>query len=110
VLAAEMRSSGVPPFDLIFIDADKVSTAEYFQWGLKLAHPGSVIVADNVVRNGAVIDSSNTDEGVVGIRRFNEVLSRENRVIATAVQTVGSKGYDGFAVAFVLEPNQSRIA
>jgi predicted O-methyltransferase YrrM len=90
------------PFDLIFIDADKASTAEYFQWALKLARPGSLIIADNVVRNGAVIDANSDDAGVKGVRRFNEILAAEKRVSATAIQTVGSKGYDGFAIALVI--------
>jgi predicted O-methyltransferase YrrM len=90
------------PFDLIFIDADKESIADYFQWALKLSRPGSVIIADNVVRKGAVVDAASADTAVQGVRRFNEVLSAERRVSATAIQTVGSKGYDGFAIAVVL--------
>jgi predicted O-methyltransferase YrrM len=90
------------PFDLVFIDADKPATAEYFQWSLRLARRGSVIVVDNVVRGGAVIDAASADESVQGVRRFNAMLAGEKRVSATAVQTVGSKGYDGFAVAVVI--------
>ena len=89
------------PFDVVFIDADKVSTPEYFQWALRLTKAGSVIVVDNVVREGDVINP-NGDASVQGIRRFNEMLAGEPRVTATAIQTVGSKGYDGFAVALVL--------
>jgi predicted O-methyltransferase YrrM len=89
------------PFDLIFIDADKPSNTDYFGWGLKLSRPGSVIIVDNVVRNGGVIDPSNTDANVQGVRRFNEVLATETRVSATEIQTVGVKGYDGFALAVV---------
>jgi predicted O-methyltransferase YrrM len=89
------------PFDLIFIDADKVNTAPYFTWGLKLSRIGSIIIVDNVVRDGAIVDASSTDEGVMGVRRFNELLKLEKRVDATAIQTVGSKGYDGFAIAVV---------
>jgi predicted O-methyltransferase YrrM len=89
------------PFDLIFIDADKPSTADYFARALKLSRVGSVIVVDNVVRKGAVIDAASADPAVQGIRRFNEILAREKRVSATALQTVGSKGHDGFAVALV---------
>jgi len=96
-LAAEGRG----PFDLIFIDADKQSTAEYFSWALRLARRGSLIVVDNVVRNGAVADADSTDPSIQGIRRFNDVLAAEGRVSATAIQTVGSKGYDGFALALV---------
>lgn len=99
-LAAENRG----PFDLIFIDADKPSYTEYLQWALKLSRRGTVIVADNVVRKGAVADASTSDPLVQGIRRFNERLATETRVSATAVQTVGSKGYDGFALILVEEP------
>ena len=96
-LAAEGRG----PFDLIFIDADKPSTPEYFAWALKLSRRGSLIIVDNVVRNGAVVDASSGDPSVQGVRRFNELLAAEPRVSATAVQTVGSKGYDGFVIALV---------
>jgi predicted O-methyltransferase YrrM len=89
------------PFDLIFIDADKPSTPDYFKWALKLSKPGSVIVVDNVIRKGAVADPRTNDENVRGIRRFNDLLEKETRVDATALQTVGSKGYDGFAIAVV---------
>jgi predicted O-methyltransferase YrrM len=91
------------PFDLIFIDADKPSTADYFQWSLKLSRLGTVIVVDNVVRTGKVIDAGTSDPTIQGIRRFNEMLAREKRVLATAIQTVGSKGYDGFAIAVVTD-------
>ena len=97
-LAAEKSE----PFDLVFIDADKVSTAEYFAWALRLARVGSVIIVDNVVRKGAVADAGSTDAAVQGIRRFNAALAAEPRVSATEVQTVGSKGHDGFALALVI--------
>lgn len=97
-LAAEGRG----PFDFIFIDADKQSTADYFAWSLKLSQRGSVIVVDNVVRKGAVTDEANADPRVQGMRRFFETLAAEKRVSATVIQTVGSKGYDGFALAFVM--------
>ena len=90
------------PFDLSFIDADKQNNAEYFRWALKLSRPGSLIVVDNVVRDGKVIDSRSRDASVQGVRRLNELIAAEKRVSATAVQTVGAKGYDGFAVALVL--------
>ena len=90
------------PFDLSFIDADKSSNAEYFSWALKLSRPGSLIVVDNVVREGNVIDAKSKDVSVQGVRRLNELIAKEPRVSATAIQTVGSKGYDGFAVALVL--------
>ena len=96
-LAAEKRE----PFDFIFIDADKTGYPEYFTWALKLSRPGSVIIADNVVRKGAVIDGGSSDADVQGVRRFYELVAREPRVSATAIQTVGSKGYDGFALAVV---------
>lgn len=92
------------PFDLIFIDADKPSVPEYFQWALRLSKPGSLIVVDNVVRDGAVIDPSNTDPSVLGIRRLNDMLTSETRVSATTIQTVGSKGHDGFTIALVNDP------
>ncbi|MGF2036787.1 MAG: O-methyltransferase [Nostoc sp. CmiVER01] len=88
-------------FDLIFIDADKPNNPDYFRWALKLSRCGSLIIADNVVRNGAVIDATSSDPSVQGVRRFNELLASEPRVCATAIQTVGSKGYDGFAIAIV---------
>ena len=89
------------PFDLIFIDADKVSTADYFQWALKLARVGSLIVVDNVIRKGEVANATTDDPAVKGMRRFVEMAAAEPRVIATAIQTVGGKGYDGFSIALV---------
>jgi predicted O-methyltransferase YrrM len=89
------------PFDLIFIDADKPGNADYFAWALKLARVGSLIIVDNVVRNGGVIDPAG-DENVQGARRLYDAMAKEPRVSATAVQTVGSKGYDGFAIAVVI--------
>jgi len=90
------------PFDLIFIDADKTGYPEYFQWAMKLSRRGSVIIADNVVRKGEIVDAASGDANVQGARRFYEMVAREPRVSATAIQTVGSKGYDGFAMAVVL--------
>jgi len=97
-LAAEVRE----PFDLVFIDADKQNNPEYFQRALELAHSGSLIVVDNAVRGGAIIDAASRDPDVQGTRRVYQVMSAEKRVTATAIQTVGSKGYDGFAIARVL--------
>lgn len=97
----QLAAEGAGPFDLVFIDADKPSTVDYFQWALKLTRPGSVIVVDNVIRDGKVIDATSPDPSVQGIRRFNDLLAKEQRVSATAIQTVGSKGYDGFAIARV---------
>ena len=97
----QLEREGRGLFDLVFIDADKVSTPDYFSWALRLTRRGSVIIVDNVVRKGAVTDVNSTDASVQGIRRFNEMLAAERRVDATAIQTVGSKGYDGFAIALV---------
>jgi predicted O-methyltransferase YrrM len=98
---SKLAIEGRTPFDLIFIDADKPSTADYFAWALKLSRQGSVIVVDNVTRKGGVIDPDSTDANVLGMRRFLEALAAERRVSATAIQTVGGKGYDGFAIALV---------
>ena len=89
------------PFDLIFIDADKTGYPEYFQWAMKLTRRGSVIIADNVVRKGEIVNAASGDANVQGARRFYEMVAREPRVSATAIQTVGSKGYDGFAMIVV---------
>ena len=91
----------VEPFDLVFIDADKERSVEYFDAALALSHPGTVIVVDNVVREGAIIDAQSTDANVQGMRRLTEHVARERRVSVTAIQTVGSKGYDGFILAVV---------
>jgi predicted O-methyltransferase YrrM len=91
------------PFDLIFIDADKSAMTDYLNWSLKLSHPGTVIIGDNVVRDGKVLDAASSDPSVQGIRRFYEMLSAEKRISATAIQMVGAKGYDGFAVGVVQE-------
>jgi predicted O-methyltransferase YrrM len=89
------------PFDLIFIDADKPNNPRYFAFALELSRPGTLIVADNVVREGAVARKDSRDPSVLGIRRYNELVAAEPRVTATAIQTVGSKGYDGLAIALV---------
>jgi predicted O-methyltransferase YrrM len=90
------------PFDFIFIDADKTAYADYFRWAFKLSRPGTLIVADNVVRDGAVADANSADANVQGVRRFHELVAAEPRVSATVIQTVGSKGYDGLALVLVL--------
>jgi predicted O-methyltransferase YrrM len=92
---------GGGPFDLTFIDADKPGYPAYLPWAVKLARPGSLIVADNVVRKGAVTDASSSDANVQGVRRFTELLAAEGRLSATVLQTVGTKGYDGMVVALV---------
>ena len=97
VLAAEKRE----PFDFVFIDADKPSNADYFEWAMKLSRRGTIIVVDNVVRDGKVTEAGSDDAGVKGARRVLEMMGREKRVEATAIQTVGAKGYDGFALALV---------
>jgi predicted O-methyltransferase YrrM len=89
------------PFDLVFLDADKEHNADYLRWALELSRPGTVIVADNVVRGGAVADPGSQDPSTRGVRRFTEALAADPRVSATAIQTVGSKGWDGFAIALV---------
>jgi len=104
----QLAAGGAGPFDLIFIDADKSGYAEYFAWALQLAHAGTLIIADNVVRKGAVVDAASTDTAVQGVRRFNAALAAEDRVVATVVQTVGEKGYDGLALALVLADRQPR--
>ena len=89
------------PFDFIFIDADKPGNPQYLDWALKLSRPGTVIVLDNVVRNGAVVDAGSADRNVQGVRAAFDMFAAESRLRATALQTVGSKGYDGFAIAIV---------
>lgn len=96
-----LAREGAGPFDLVFIDADKPSNPDYLEWALELTRPGSVIVGDNVVREGAVTDPASTDPRVQGVRRFTELIAAHPRLTATTVQTVGSKGYDGFTLALV---------
>lgn len=96
-----LEKEGCAPFDFIFIDADKHNYPEYLAWSVRLAQPGTLIVADNVVRDGAILDGNAQDENVRGIQRFYEALAAEPRVSASVLQTVGRKGYDGFAVAVV---------
>ena len=96
-LSAERRG----PFDLIFIDADKPNIPTYFEWALKLSRPGTLIVVDNVVRSGAVIDADSSDPSVQGVRRFIELLGAESGASGTVIQTVGIKGYDGLAIVLV---------
>jgi predicted O-methyltransferase YrrM len=95
-------------FDFIFIDADKESTTEYFKQALRLSRQGTLIVVDNVIRDGAVIEPAHPDSRVQGIRRFNEYLAGENRVSATQIQTVGSKHYDGLCFALVIAEEAAR--
>ncbi len=97
----KLVAEGCGPFDLIFVDADKPNYPNYLPWVLKLSRKGTLIIADNIVRKGAVADAASADPLVQGVRRFNDLLAAEPRVSATAIQTVGSKGYDGFALALV---------
>lgn len=96
-----LEEEGAGPFDLVFIDADKVNTPDYFAWALDRTRPGGLIVADNVVRDGSLRDASDPDEATRAQRRLHEVLGDEPRVSATTIQTVGVKGYDGFLLALV---------
>jgi predicted O-methyltransferase YrrM len=98
---AQLEREGAERFDFIFIDADKPNNPAYFGWALKLARPGTVIVVDNVVRDGEIVDAGNKDPAIQGTRRLFEVMAAEPRVTATALQVVGGKGYDGFAMALV---------
>jgi len=100
--ALDTLASVQGPLDLTFIDADKQNNAEYFRRALELSRPGALIVVDNVVREGKVLDARSRDASVQGVRKLNELLTSEKSVSATAIQTVGSKGYDGFTVALVL--------
>jgi predicted O-methyltransferase YrrM len=99
----QLAADGHGPFDLVFIDADKPSNPDYFAWALRLSRRGSLIIVDNVVRGGAVIDAASADASVQGVRRLNQLIAAEPRVTATAIQTVGSKGYDGLALALVID-------
>jgi predicted O-methyltransferase YrrM len=98
----QLAGEGLAPFDLVFIDANKPGYTDYFAWAVKLGRPGTLIIADNVVRRGRVLDPENEDENVQGIRRFNESVKADPRVSVTEIQTVGSKGYDGFMLAVVI--------
>jgi predicted O-methyltransferase YrrM len=98
---AALIAEGPEPFDMVFIDADKQSTPEYFTAALELSRPGGVIVVDNVVRGGALLDAHGQDPGAQGMRRFHELISGDARVSATTIQTVGGKGYDGLSVALI---------
>lgn len=107
----ELHAEGAGPFDLIFIDADKGNYPGYLEWSLKLSRPGSVIVGDNVVRAGVIVDPDGYDPrlgegGVQQVRRFYDLLAAETRVESTVLQTVGAKGHDGFALALVLGDGQ----
>jgi predicted O-methyltransferase YrrM len=97
----QLSAERLGPFDLIFIDADKPNIPAYFEWSLKLSRPGTLIIVDNVVRGGAVTDANSSDPSVQGVRRFVELLGAQSVASGTAIQTVGIKGYDGFAIVLV---------
>jgi predicted O-methyltransferase YrrM len=101
-LLPEVEKRNEAPFDLSFIDADKVSIPAYFESALRMSRSGSLILVDNVVRDGAVIDESSTDPSVQGVRRMNDMIAASTKVSATTLQTVGIKGYDGLAIALVI--------
>jgi predicted O-methyltransferase YrrM len=98
---ARLADEGAAPFDLVFVDADKPNNPHYLEWALRLTRPGSLIIVDNVIRSGAILDADSDSPAVQGTRRFLELLAEHPRLDATAVQTVGSKGYDGFSLARV---------
>lgn len=97
----QLAKDGAGPFCLTFIDADKFNIPSYFDWAVKLSRPGSMIIVDNVVRQGTLIDAGSTDENVIGVRRLHEQLSQDSRVTAVTLQTVGVKGHDGLTIALV---------
>jgi predicted O-methyltransferase YrrM len=98
-----IEKEGVAPFDFIFIDADKPNNPGYLEWAVKLSRPGTLIIIDNVVRDGAISDSASTDPTILGTRKMFDLMSRDACLSSTALQTVGSKGYDGFALAIVTD-------
>ena len=97
----KLEAERLGPFDFVFVNADKTNNAAYLEWALHLVRPGTVIVVDNVVREGGVVEAASRDPDVVGVRRMFELMAREPRLSATAIQTVGAKGWDGFALAVV---------
>ena len=97
----KIEAEGLGPFDVVFIDADKTNNAAYLEWALRLSRPGTAIVVDNVVRQGEVVDATSRDPDVIGVRRMFDLMAHEPRLSATAIQTVGAKGWDGFALAIV---------
>ena len=98
---AQLHAEHAQPFDFIFIDADKPNNPTYLDWALKFSHPGTLIVVDNVIRDGKIADASSTEPAITGTRTMFEMLAANPRLKSTALQTVGSKGYDGFAIALV---------
>jgi predicted O-methyltransferase YrrM len=101
-LLPQLAAEKIGPFDFSFIDADKENNPVYFEWAVKLSRPGSMILVDNVARGGAVADAASRDSDVLGVRRLADMVANDPRVRATAIQTVGVKGYDGFLLAQVV--------
>lgn len=97
----KMKVEEEGPFDFIFIDADKPNNPSYLKYALQLSHPGTVIIGDNVIREGEIINHHSTDPRIHGVRQFYDILSNEKQISATAIQTVGRKGYDGFVIGIV---------
>jgi predicted O-methyltransferase YrrM len=97
----QIEAEGIAPFDMIFIDADKTPYTEYFEWALRLSRPGTLIVADNVIREGKVLDPNSPDDMVQGVQRFNNMLAKTTSVTAIIIQTIGAKDHDGMAIAVV---------
>jgi predicted O-methyltransferase YrrM len=102
---AKLEEENAGPFDLVFLDADKPNNPKYLDWAVRLSRPGTLIIGDNVIRDGAIVEKENSDPRVIGTRAFLEKLGNDPRLDATAIQTVGSKGYDGFALAVVKSPD-----
>jgi predicted O-methyltransferase YrrM len=103
----ELEQERREPFDVVFIDADKASSPDYFQWAVRLSRPGTVVIVDNAIRRGTVLDAQSSDPDVIGTRKVIELMGSDPRVSATVIQTVGSKGYDGFGLAMVNDPAAS---
>jgi predicted O-methyltransferase YrrM len=103
----QLEAEGGEPFDLVFIDADKVNSPDYFRWAVRLGHPGTVVIVDNAIRRGSVLDAQTSDPDVAGTRAVIELMGTDPHVSATVIQTVGSKGYDGFGLAVVKDPAAS---
>jgi predicted O-methyltransferase YrrM len=97
----QIADAHAEPFDFVFIDADKANIPEYFRWALRLSRSGSMIVIDNVIREGRIVDANSRDPNIRGVRQLHELLKNEPRVSATSIQTVGAKGYDGLTFALV---------
>jgi predicted O-methyltransferase YrrM len=100
---AALHAEGAGPFDMIFIDADKAGYPDYFTWSMRLSAPGTLLVIDNVVRGGKVVEADSTDASVQGVRRMNELIAVQPNLVVTTLQTVGTKGYDGITIAYVTD-------